>query len=134
MNTRLEKTAYITSLITGLFLLFIGYRFFTQPLAAEAGFGIQTGITNHLEFHYIKGIRDFAVGVLLLVLLFTKEFRSLGWLMLVMGIVPCMDFSLVLSNPTHPGWAIYPHLSAILICWTVGPYYLYATRKVSSFA
>lgn len=134
MKTISQKTAYFFSLSTGLMLLFIGFRFFTVPIQAEADFGIHTGITSHFEFHYIKGTRDFAIGVLTLVLLFAKEYRSLGWLMLCMAIVPANDFLLVLNSPLHPAAAIYPHLTAIAICLTVGPYYLFTTKKSAVYA
>lgn len=134
MKTGSQKTAYFISLVTGAFMVFIGLRFFLSPLAAEAAFGIHTGITNHLEFHYIKGVRDLATGLLTLALLFNKEYRSLGWLMLCMSIIPVNDFMLVLHTPDHPGWAIYSHLTAILICLTVGAYYLSTTKKPVSYA
>ncbi|NIG55739.1 DUF4267 domain-containing protein [Chitinophaga sp. Cy-1792] len=134
MKTITQKTAWFLSLATGLLLMFIGLRFFLVPEQAEAGFGIHTGLTEHFEFHYIKGIRDFAFGLLTTVLLLNKEYRSLGWLMLCCAIIPTTDFIVVLSNPLHPAAAIYPHLTAVLICLTVGPYYLYTTRKSQSYA
>lgn len=130
----LSKTAYFTALGTGLFLLFIGYRFFTVPAVAAMDFGIDLGPTDHFELHNIKAMRDFCIGVLSLVLLFTKEYRSLGWLMLCMAPVPANDLRLVLENPHHPAAAIYPHLAALIVCLALGVYYLYATRKSVVYA
>ncbi|RBL90115.1 DUF4267 domain-containing protein [Chitinophaga flava] len=129
MKTISQKTAYIASLATGLLLIFIGVRFFLAPLHAEADYGIQTGLSSNFAFCYIKGIRDMATGILTLVLLLNKEFRSLGWLMLCMGIVPVTDFLIVLNSAYHQSSHLYPHLTAVLICLTVGPYYLYTTKN-----
>ena len=134
MKTISQKTVYFTTLITGLLLIFIGLRFFISPVQAEAAFGIHTGITGNFGFHYIKGVRDLATGLLTLALLFNKEYRSLGWLMMCMSIIPVNDFLLVLNTPLHPAGAIYPHLIAILICLTVGLYYLFTTKKSGVYA
>jgi len=128
------KIAYFTSLATGLLLIFIGFRFFTVPIQAETDFGIHTGITHHFEFHYIKAIRDLATGLLTIALLLNKEYRSLGWLMLCMSLVPVTDFLLVINNASHPAGAIYPHLAAILICLTLGLYYLSTCKKTIGHA
>jgi len=134
MKTISQKTIYFTSLATGVLMVFIGLRFLITPLQAEADFGIHTGITGHFEFHTIKGIRDLATGLLTLALLFNKEYRSLGWMMLCMSIIPVSDMLLVLHTPLHPAWAIYPHLAAIIICLTVGAYYLFTTQKSEAYA
>ncbi len=129
MKTTTHKVFYFISLATGLLLIFIGLRFLLVPQQAEADYGIQTGPHISFAFHYIKGARDFAVGLLTLVLLFNKEYRSLGWMMLCMGLVPSADFLIVLNDPHHLTSQLYPHLTAILICFAAGPYYLFTTKK-----
>lgn len=125
----MKTTAYWIALLTGLLLVFIGLRFLIQPQLAESAFGIQTGIRGNYSFHYIKGIRDLATGLVTLLLLFGKEFRALGWFMLGMAIVPATDLTLVLNDPTHFSSHIYPHLAAILICLSVGAYYLFTVKR-----
>ncbi|MFB6456788.1 DUF4267 domain-containing protein [Chitinophaga sp. Hz27] len=134
MKTISQKTAWFLSLTTGLLLMFVGIRFFIIPAQAEAAFGIHTGMSGHFEFHFIKGARDFSCGLLTMVLLLNKEYRSLGWLMICSAVIPATDFTVVMSNPLHPSWTIYPHLTAVLICLTVGPYYLYTTKKSLIYA
>ncbi|MBV8252382.1 MAG: DUF4267 domain-containing protein [Chitinophaga sp.] len=129
MKTTTHKAFNIISLVTGLLLIFIGLRFFLVPEQAEAGFGIQTGPHTSFAFHYIKGARDFAVGLLTLVLLLNKEYRSLGWMMLCMGLVPTNDLLMVLNDLHHLISHTYAHIIAIIICFTAGPYYLYTTKK-----
>jgi len=129
MKTTTHKAFNMISLATGLLLIFIGLRFFLVPEQAEAGFGIQTGPHTSFAFHYIKGARDFATGLLTIVLLLNKEFRSLGWLMLCMGMVPTTDILVVFNNQHHLTNNMYAHLTAIIICFTAGPYYLLTTKK-----
>lgn len=124
----MKTTAYIIALLTGVLLVFIGFRFLFQPQLAEAAFGIHTGIGNY-SFHYIKGVRDLATGLVTLILLFSKEFRALGWFMLGMVIVPAADFMIVIKNPAHLSSHLYPHLTAVLICLSAGSYYLLTTKR-----
>lgn len=129
MKKIISRTAYSLSLLTGILLVFIGCRFLLDPLNAETAFGIKVPTNGNFSFQYIKGIRDLAVGLLTIVLMLTKEFRSLGWLMLCMTIVPATDFLIVLSSIGHQTGSLFPHLIAVIICLTMGTYYLFTIRR-----
>ncbi|TWF34902.1 uncharacterized protein DUF4267 [Chitinophaga polysaccharea] len=129
MNNTLRKSAYIASFFSGAMLIYIGTLFFLTPAAAEAGYGVHTGQHSVFAFHYIKGIRDFASGLLMLVLLLNKEFRALGWLMICMGIIPVTDFLIVLNDAHQFTNALYAHAIAVILCFLLGAYYLFTIKK-----
>jgi hypothetical protein len=124
MKKILPRAAYCISFATGILLIFIGFRFLLDPTTAEAAFGIQVPTHGNYSFHYIKGIRDLAVGLLTIVLLLTKEFRALGWMMLCMTIIPTTDLLIVLNSAGHQTDKLYAHLTAVIICLGMGGYYL----------
>ena len=129
MKNSVKSFAFWTSILCGSLLLFIGIRFFVVPEPATIAFGIHVPTNGDYSFQYIKGIRDIFTGAIILLLLFTREFRALGMALLLGCIVPLVDFSIVSSHPGFETARIYPHLSAILICAPLGIYYLRAVRK-----
>ncbi len=120
--------AYGLTFITGALLVFIGARFLLSPNVAEQAFGIQT-VTNDFSFHYIKGIRDLAVGIAILAMLLTHTQRGLGILLLTASLVPVADFMIVLNAPGHLTSYLYPHLTAIVLGLVLGCYYLFTAPK-----
>ena len=120
--------AYGLTFITGALLVFIGARFLLSPAVAEQAFGIQT-VTNDFSFHYIKGIRDLAVGIAILAMLLTHTQRGLGILLLTASIVPVADFLIALNAPGHLTSHLYPHLTAVVLGLVLGCYYLFTAPK-----
>ena len=116
--------AFWICLLTGLGLIFIGARFFLVPVDAEHAFGIQVNTGNNFAFHYIKGIRDIFSGLVLTVLVLTRQYRALGMLSLIAVIIPATDMSIVASQTTFQTAALYPHLSAVIIAILLGIHYL----------
>jgi hypothetical protein len=129
---QMKKIAFGFTLMTGLLLVFIGARFFLSPSLAELDFGIQTPTAGDFSFHYIKGIRDMAVGLAILVMLITRTQRGLAILLLTASIVPVTDFLIVLGTPGHLTERLYPHLTAVVLGLVLGTYYLLTSRKPSS--
>jgi hypothetical protein len=129
MKNQFRSTAFWLALLTGLALIFIGLRFIIAPEIAEAGFGIHVNENGDHSFHYIKGIRDFFTGLIIVVLLFSREYRALGWLSLCGSLIPTTDLWIVVSHPGYDPARIYPHLSAVIISIGLGIYYLVKTRK-----
>jgi hypothetical protein len=129
MKNSVKSIAFWLSIVTGLLLLLIGARFFLVPEPATTAFGIQVSANGDHSFQFIKGIRDLFTGSIVLLLLFTKEFRALGFVLLLGSIIPTADFLIVLTRPQFETSHLYAHLSAILICLPLGIYYLRAVRK-----
>ena len=125
--------AFWICLLTGLGLIFIGARVFFVPVEAEHAYGIQVNGGNNFSFHYIKWIRDIFSGLVLIAILFARQYRALGILSLCAVIVPATDMSIVASQSTVQTAAIYPHLSAVIIAILLGIYYL-RVSKVSTMS
>lgn len=129
MQNLAKQGSFYLTLITGLLLIFIGCRFLILPQAAEIAFGIHTPTGGDYSFQYIKGIRDLFTGASITLLLLTREYRALGFLLLLGSIVPVVDFMIVYSHPDHETAKLYPHLSAIIIAILMSAYYIRSTNK-----
>lgn len=124
MKHSARTIAFWLTLLTGLGLLFIGARFLISPLQAEAGFGIHVPVQNNYAFHYIKGIRDFFTGAIITLLLLKKEYRALGFLLLLGSMIPVVDGLIVYARPDHETGKLFPHITAIVLGLILGMYYL----------
>jgi uncharacterized protein DUF4267 len=129
MQNLAKQGSFYLTLITGLLLIFIGSRFLIFPQAAEIAFGIHTPTGGDYSFQYIKGIRDLFAGASITVLLLLREYRALGFLLMLGGIIPIVDFMIVFSHPDHETAKLYPHLSAIIIVIITATYYIRSTNK-----
>lgn len=120
--------------LTGLGMIFIGARFLMAPGTAEAGYGIHFNDQGDFSFHYIKGIRDVFAGLLICILILSRQTKALGITLLVGAIIPIADMLIVLSKD-HNGIApAMPHISAIIICVVCGSFLLInrKTRKANN--
>lgn len=114
------KICYAIAALLGLAMIFLGARFFFSPEAATDAFGIRFNANGDYSFHHIKGIRDVFSGALLLALVYLKERRSLGIMLLLATIIPVSDMITVLSKSYAGIPQVLPHMIAILICAGVG--------------
>ena len=102
------------SLVLGLGLLFIGFRFLLAPRAGAEGFGVFLPPTDaQYAFHYAKGIRDVFSGLLLVLFAGLGYDRPLAWVLLLGALIPGVDATIVLSQPTGSVGLAMPHLVAI---------------------
>ncbi|MBB6239580.1 quercetin dioxygenase-like cupin family protein [Pedobacter sp. AK013] len=129
MTTRI---CYSIAFLTGIGLLFIGLRFLISPVKAEFDYGIFTNTNQDYSFHYIKGIRDLFSGILLLFLVWTRERRALGIVLLSATVVPLGDFMIVMGKNGSDWQHAIAHLIAIAICVITGPVLLLQKTKKSS--
>lgn len=105
------------SLLTGLGLVFIGTRFLLAPRVGAEGYGVFLPAADmHYAFHYAKGIRDVFSGLLMVVFAGLGHDRPLGWVLLLGGLIPCVDLAVVLGQPTASLALASPHLVAIGLC------------------
>ncbi|MDE1192220.1 MAG: DUF4267 domain-containing protein [Arachidicoccus sp.] len=126
-----KHLAFWFTILSGITLLFIGLNFIFNPLGAEAGYGIKT-TTSDFSFHYIKGFRDLFSGIIITLLLLKKEYKSLGYVLLIGTIIPAADFCIVLSNPNFTTGHLYAHAIAIIICIVCGIFYLKNCKRLSA--
>jgi len=104
------------SLLLGLGMVFIGARFLLAPRAGAEGFGVFLPPADvNYAFHYAKGIRDVFSGLLLAIFAGLGYDRPLAWVTLLGTLIPCVDLSIVLAQPTSSLALVMPHLSAIVL-------------------
>jgi hypothetical protein len=130
MMTR--KISIAIAFLTGLGMVFIGTRFLLAPEVAEAGYGIHFNDQGDYSFHYIKGIRDVFSGLVICLLVLTKQTKALGITLAVGTIIPLADMLIVLSKDYNGIAQAIPHISAIIVCAAVGAILL--TSKTSNKA
>ncbi len=131
MQRSLKQTVFWLRLLSGIGLLYIGVRFFLNPIGAETDYGIYIITNGDFSFQYIKGVRDFFFGLIILVLIWKKEWRALGFVLLLGAIIPAVDFCIVVSHADFTAGHLYAHLTAVIICLVCGIYYINHFEKVN---
>lgn len=101
----------VANVLAGLIaasVFFFGVRALFVPQGAT-GFGIPDTRTQDPTFRSwlsVKGVRDIAVALFIVILIGNGATRLLGWLMLVAVIIPAGDALIVLRS-NGPRWAVY---------------------------
>ncbi|MBE9498765.1 MULTISPECIES: DUF4267 domain-containing protein [Streptomyces] len=90
--------AYGLAVVLDLFVVFIGLRFFFQPRAAAAGYGVPAKPDGDSAYLTVKGLRDLVSGLLGLALLAFSDAAAAAWFMLVISLTPLGDTVIVLRN------------------------------------
>jgi len=127
-----QKISIAIAFLTGLGMIFIGARFLLAPETATAGYGIHFNAHGDYSFDYIKGIRDLFAGLLICILVLSKQIKALGITLAVGTIIPVADMLIVLSKPYNGIAQAIPHITAIIICSVIGTILL--TRKTANKA
>ena len=87
----------VVAAILGVAVIVMGMAYLLVPVASAKGFGLPAWPEATLAaWLNIKGIRDVAMGVALLVLLATVGPHAMSWYLLVSAIVPIGDAVIVL--------------------------------------
>jgi hypothetical protein len=85
--------------VIGVGIFLIGLRFFLQPFAAAAGFGVAvTPDPAWKAYLSVKGIRDIASGLFIGLLIVRGTPHLLGGLMLAATVIPVGDAAIVLRH------------------------------------
>src|SRR3954453_10937979 len=81
-------------------IIFIGARFIVPPPFAAAGYGVLPDLRQPSVGAYlgVKGVRDIASGLVVIILMVAGATHLVGWLMLAAPITPLPDPTLV---PRH---------------------------------
>jgi hypothetical protein len=80
-------------------IIAVGARFLLAPRAGMAGYGIAQDSPHALRaLTEIKGIRDIASGVVLLVVWAGADHTTLGWAMVAAALTPTADAMIVRRN------------------------------------
>jgi hypothetical protein len=117
--TVLTTIAYVLSGLIAAAIIVIGARFLIAPRAAAAGYGIQPDLGQPSVGAYlsIKGIRDIASGLFVVILVIAGETHLLGWVILAATIIPLADTAIVLRNggPKSIAWGIHGATAAVML-------------------
>jgi hypothetical protein len=115
----LTAIAYTLAGVIAAAIIAIGARFLVAPRAAAAGYGIQPDFDQSSVGAYtsIKGIRDIASGLFVIILMAAGVTHLLGWVILAATIIPLADTAIVLSNggPKSTAWGIHGVTAAIML-------------------
>jgi hypothetical protein len=81
-------------------IIVIGARFLVAPRVAAAGYGVVPNLDQPSAGTYlsVKGIRDIATGLFVIVLMIAGATPLVGWVMLAATIIPLADAAIVLRN------------------------------------
>ena len=88
--------ALIVAVLACVFIILIGLRFLLAPRAATLAYGIAEGDVRGLTA--IKGVRDIASGVILLVVWAVAGPVALGWALLAAALIPIGDALIVATS------------------------------------
>jgi hypothetical protein len=118
-------TATIGYVLAGLLaaaIIFIGARFLVAPRVAAAGYGVlpdldQPGAGAYLS---VKGVRDIATGLFVVVLMIAGATHLVGWVMLAATIIPIADAVIVLRNggSRSIAWGVHGATAAVMLVTT----------------
>ncbi|WP_111511287.1 DUF4267 domain-containing protein [Mycobacterium kyogaense] len=117
---------YVLAGLLAAAIIAIGARFLVAPGAAAAGYGVLLGTgdpSGARAYLSVKGIRDIATGLIVIVLLLAHATHLVGWVMLAATVIPLGDAVIVLRNGgaqsiaygVHAGTAAVMVLTAALL-------------------
>lgn len=96
-------TATIGYLLAGVLaaaIIFIGARFLVAPRAAAAGYGVVPDVDRPEIRAYlsVKGVRDIATGLFVIILMIAGATHLIGWVMVAATLIPIADAVIVLRS------------------------------------
>ncbi|MFI9508312.1 DUF4267 domain-containing protein [Nocardia sp. NPDC052566] len=107
--------------IGALGIIGIGLAYLMKNEKNAAGFGLPVLPAPEARgWWQVKGIRDIATGVALIVWIFLAP-DQLGWLMLVLALIPAGDCTIVLRNggPAMTAFGVHGLTAAAMVLATV---------------
>ncbi|WP_369816468.1 DUF4267 domain-containing protein [Mycobacterium sp. 852014-50255_SCH5639931] len=103
-------------------IIFIGARFLVSPRVAAAGYGVLADLDRPGAGAYlsVKGIRDIATGVFVIILMVAGATHLIGWVMLAATIIPLVDATIVLRNGGSKSiaWGVHGVTAAVMLITT----------------
>jgi hypothetical protein len=92
----MTTTAYVLAGLIAAGIIVVGARFIVAPRVAAAGYGVRADPDQ--PYLRVKGVRDIASGLFVIILLAAGATHLLGWVMLVATIIPLADTAIVLGD------------------------------------
>jgi hypothetical protein len=103
-------------------IIFIGARFLLAPRVAATGYGVLPDVNQPSVRAYlsVKGVRDIASGLIVIILLLAGETHLLGWVMLAATMIPLGDAGIVLRSggPKSIVYGVHGSTAAVMLVTT----------------
>jgi hypothetical protein len=117
----MTATAYTLAGLIAAGIIFIGARFIVAPSVAAAGYGVQPDFDQPSARAYlrVKGVRDIASGLFVVILMVAGATHLLGWVIVAATIIPLADATIVLGNGGSKSiaWGVHG-LTAVVMLMT----------------
>jgi len=111
--------AYVLAGLIAAAIIFIGARFIVAPRVAAAGYGVQPDLSQRSTVAYlrVKGIRDIASGLVVIILMVAGATHLIGWVILAATIIPIADAAIVLvsGGPKGTAWGVHGLAAALML-------------------
>jgi hypothetical protein len=111
--------AYVLAGLLAAGIILIGARFIVAPRVAAAGYGVPADLGQPSAGAYlsVKGVRDIATGVFVIVLMAAGATHLVGWVMLAATIIPLADAAIVLRNGGSKSiaWGVHGLTAAVML-------------------
>jgi hypothetical protein len=95
-------TVIAATVLAGLIslgIIFVGVRYLMAPQASASGFGLRAWPAESANgWLNVKGVRDIASGLVILVPLALGQPQVVGWLLVAAAVTPFGDAAIVLRN------------------------------------
>ena len=110
---------YVLAGLLAAGIIFIGARFLVAPRVAAAGYGVQPDLSQRSVGAYlsVKGVRDIATGLFVIILMIAGATHLVGWVMLAATIIPLADATIVLRNGGSKSiaWGVHGVTAAVML-------------------
>jgi hypothetical protein len=110
---------YVLAGLLAAGIIFIGARFLVAPRVAAAGYGVPADLNQPSADAYlsVKGVRDIATGLFVVILLIAGATQLAGWVMLAATIIPLTDANIVLRNDgsKSTAWGVHGVTAAVML-------------------
>jgi hypothetical protein len=113
---------YVLAGLLAAGIIFLGARFLIAPRIAAAGYGVlpdvdQASVRAYLS---VKGVRDIATGLFVIILMIAGETHLVGWVMLAATIIPLGDAAIVLRSggSRSIAWGVHGVTAVVMLVTT----------------
>jgi hypothetical protein len=118
LDMTVTPIAYVLAGLLAAGIIVIGARFLVAPRVAAAGYGVPADLGQPSAGAYlsVKGVRDIATGVFVIVLMAAGATNLVGWVMAAI-IIPLADAAIVLRNGGSKSiaWGVHGLTAAVML-------------------
>jgi hypothetical protein len=120
--TIVTTVGYVLAGLLAAAIIFIGARFLVAPHVAAAGYGVLPDVDQAAVRAYlsVKGVRDIATGLFVIILMAAGATHLLGWVMLAATIIPLADATIVLRSGGSKSiaWGVHGVTAVVMLVTT----------------